>query len=702
MNADAIRILEFPAVREMLAGFTSTPPGRELALALEPQDDLEGVKEALALAREMVEAWGHSFNTPVSGTEDVRQLVHHARAGGSPLEGMALRHVAFLCDAAQNVGRGLERLGETSPLLSDIGGAIPRLPEIVRGVRKSISAEGKVLDDASERLAELRARIRRLRRKIEDTLSTMIRSSAVAPYLQYPNPSIHRDRYVLAVNANHKHQVRGIVHGSSDSGATLYVEPTQTIEMGNELGAAEGAEQEEVAVILWKLTRHVAAENRQILAAQKMLAEVDLLVAKARMAQRYAMARPTITESKVLELHGARHPILLRLTEKSDEEEFAVKEPNFDAVVPLDVHLGDDFTVLVVTGPNTGGKTVALKTIGLICLMARAGLYVPAEKALVPVYDSIHADIGDEQSLQQSLSTFSSHMSRIIRVLGAASDRSLVLLDELGAGTDPLEGAALGQAILNDLVRRKCSAIVTTHLGKLKTYASSCAQAENACMEFDAPTLRPSFQLTIGAAGTSNALEIAGRLGMSEMLLDDARRVLNEASHGEYDSAVAQVRQAARDAEERRRRAEHLELEAEKMKGEYEQALRRIRDEEDRTGANIGLKNKADLEKLLAAAAELYDDLRFTHKPVAQKVRTLRDGMKAMLQRTEQLVAGRAPERPIEPGDEVYVTKVHKWGEVQRVDAGRGRATVQVAGMLMDVPLDELVPWGSEPRSREE
>ena len=701
MNADVVRVLEFPAVREILSGFTSTKPGRELALALEPMDDAEQVQEALARAAEMFEALQHRLRTTAAGVEDVREHVRRSNAGGAPLECRALWDIAMLCEASQNVGAALERLGESAPLLCETGRNLPRMPQLVKHIKQAVDPTAKLKDDATPRLAELRLRLRYLRRRIEEILTSLVRNPDVAPHLQYPNPSIHHERYVLPVNANHKHEVPGVVHGSSDSGATLYIEPTQTVELGNELSAAVDAEQDEVADVLRELTRHVAHESRSLLAAQQMLAEIDLLVAKARMARRYRMCRPAITDSKALEFLAARHPILLRLTERPAAETDPPREPNFDAVVPLDVHVGDDFSVLVVTGPNTGGKTVTLKTVGLLCLMARAGLYVPAERAVVPLYDDVYADIGDEQSLQQSLSTFSSHMSRIIRVLKAATERSLVLLDELGSGTDPLEGAALGQAVLNELVRSGCAAIVTTHLGQLKTFATTCAQAENACMEFDTVTLRPTFRLSIGTAGHSNALEIADRLGMPAILLEDARRLLNEASQGEYDRTVAQVRQAARDAEERRRRAQYLESEAERIKQEYERILARIRDEEDRTGAGIGLKMKDDLERLVAVAGQLYDELHFSHKSVARKVREVRDGLKTALERTQELVAGHQPKRPIQPGDEVYVTKVHKWGEVTEVDGVRKRATVQVADMLLEVPIEELVPWGSDAGRRQ-
>jgi DNA mismatch repair protein MutS2 len=696
MDPDVIRLLEFATVKQVLAGQASTPPGRALALALEPMDDLEDVALALAQTDEMVRASREAFRTPLGGVEDVRVAVERAAAGGGPLEGPALWQIVQVCDAAERIGSALRRLKDSFPLLSALGEQMPALPDLRQHIQQTVETSGKLRDNATPRLAELRAQIIKLRRRIEDILDSLIHETTVASRLQYPNPSIHHDRYVLAVNSYHRNSVPGIVHGTSDSGATLYIEPLRTLELGNQLSEAIGLEEEEAWSILWNLTRHVAHERDRILTAQGVLAQADLIAAKARMAGRYRMCLPEVSAGRVLELRAARHPILLALTERTGKDELARTEPNFDAVVPMDVHLGDDFRVLVVTGPNTGGKTVTLKTIGLLCLMARAGMFVPAERAAIPLFDSIYVDIGDEQSLQQSLSTFSSHISRIARILDTASARALVLLDELGSGTDPIEGAALGEAILNELVERGCSAVVTTHLGQLKTFASACPAVENACVEFDTETLRPTYRLSIGMAGHSNALEIAARLGMPRPLLDDARSRLDGASGGAYGQMLDQVRQASLDSEERRRRTQYLESEAEKLRQEYEERLRRIKHEEERTGADIGLKMKSELEALERAASLLHDDVRFSHKALARKVRQIRDGLRHALGRTEEIVEGHAPRRPVQSGDEVYIAKIHKWGQVLRVDEGRDRAMVVVAGRQMDVALEDLTPWGSD------
>ena len=696
MHPDALRLLEFDTVRHILAEFTSTDTGRELALELEPLDDPEELDTALKQTAELLQAIVREFHAPVSGVSDVRDPVRRAAAGGGPLEGRVLWQVATLCECADNVAQALGRISEGYPTLAALGGRLPPLGDVLTRIRAAIDASGRVVDGATSALAELRSQILALKRRIEDKLDSMIHDSGVSPHLQYPNPRFHHDRYVLPVNAKRRWGVKGIVHGTSDSGATLYVEPMQIVELGNQLCEAIGAEQEEVETVLWDLTRLVGHRADDLLPAQGVLAVMDLLMAKVRMAQRYEMTRPQITRGRLLELRDARHPILLRLTENVEGEEHARREPDFNAVVPLDIHLGDEFRVLVVTGPNTGGKTVTLKTLGLLCLMARAGLFVPAERAIVPLYDAIHVDIGDEQSLEQSLSTFSSHISRIIRVLAATSPDSLVLLDELGAGTDPTEGAALAQAVLEDLVGRRCSAVVTTHLGRLKTFPSTCPAVENACVEFDIETLRPTYRLSIGTAGSSNALEVAQRLGMPAGLLAAARRTLNQQSGGNYGRMLDQVAVAAKDAEQRRKRAQYMESEAEKLKTDYEERLARVKEEEERTGADAGLRVRDDLTRLEEMAARLHDDVRFSHKTLAGKVREIRDGLKAALGRTQKLLDGHRIERQYAPGDEVYVAKMHKWGTVERVDESRARATVSVGGMKMEIDLEGLVPWGTD------
>jgi DNA mismatch repair protein MutS2 len=687
-------VLEFGKVRSILAEYAGTVMGKRKAKALEPDSEPASVRHALEETSELARAFSEGYSLPLGAIEDVTEQAERARAGGGPLEPAALWKVADCLDTAQRVANSLQRLGNTFPALVGLGHSVPVCPDLVKDIRSAINAKAQVVDDATPDLKAIRARVRRLRKRIEETLRRLTEKPDIRPHLQYPNPTMCRDRYVLPVNAYQKGAVPGLVHGSSDSGATLYIEPMEVVEPGNELGEAMGEEEEEVRRVLWDLTRRVAARHEIIVQAAEKLGEVDLVRAKARMSNAFGMCEPELAQGRTLELLEARHPILLWLSRGETDALPRREDLDFGSVVPLDMRLGDDFDVLVVTGPNTGGKTVVLKTVGLLCLMARAGMHVPARKAVVPLYDGVFADIGDEQSLEQSLSTFSSHMSRIIRILGSASRDSLVLLDELGAGTDPAEGSALGEAILKELVRLGCSAAVVTHLGRLKTFATARPQVENACVDFDSSTLRPTYHLRIGSAGSSNALEIAERLGLPPAILTAARELLDARSEGEYSSMLEEVELAREDAEERRERMQYLEGQAEKLKEQYEEVLARLQREEDRRGADLGLQIRDTLQELLQQADALHEDVRNVHRSLGQRVRAFRDGLQECLDDISELLKGHSLERPLHKGDEVYVVKLHKWGTVERVDERRGRAQVRVGQTQIDVELDELQPWG--------
>ena len=695
MDEDAQRLLEFGKITEILSRYAATAMGRRKALELRPDPAMLNPRRALQQTSEMAEVL-QDTSLPLGGVEDVSRHARRAAAGGGPLEPAALWHITASLETAQRIANWLIRRGGGYPALRALGQAMPVCPDLLEAIRAAIDPGGKVKDDASPELKSIRRRITGLRNAIEKTLRRIIGDSDVSPHLQYPNPTMCRDRYVLPVNAYHKNAVPGLVHGSSDSGATLYVEPMEVVEQGNELGEAIGEEEEEVQRILWELTGEVGRESEAIISTCDHLGHVDLVRAKARMSNALRMCEPELTSGRVLELRGARHPLLLWLTRPKEEGLPGEADLDFESVVPLDIRLGEDFDVLIITGPNTGGKTVVLKTLGLVCLMARAGMHVPAEKASVPLYDDIYVDIGDEQSLEQSLSTFSSHMSRIIRIIEEADERSLVLLDELGAGTDPAEGAALGEGILERLVNLGCSACVVTHLGRLKTFATARPSVENASVDFDIRTLRPTYHLRIGSAGSSNALEIADRLGLQQDILGKARNLLDSQSKGEYSSMLEEVELARADAEERRERMQYLEDQAEKLKAEYEEVLARLKAEDERRGAGIGLQLRDSLQDLHSRADALHKDIRNLHSNLAGRAARLRDGLQRCLDDIEKLLEGHDLEKPLEEGDEVYVTKLHKWGTVERVDERKGRAQVRVGATRIDIEVEDLQRWGED------
>jgi len=695
MEKHAEKVLEFGKVTDLLAGYAVTSMGKRKASELRPIEEPHSLRNALQETTELAAAMGRGYTLPLGAVEDARPAAERARSGAAPLEPAVLWRISECLQTANRVANSLKRLGSECPALVSLGHSLPQCPELVQQIRAAIDAGGMVLDEASPELKDIRRRIGALRKKIEAELRRLIENPDVRANLQYPNPTITRDRYVLPVNAYRKNAVPGIVHGSSDSGATLYIEPMRIIEPGNELTEMLAAEEEEIERVLWRLTRAVAAEYEDVVAAADRLGDVDLVRAKALMSIAFGMCEPAMGQGRTLELRNARHPLLLWLTRTGGAGMPRPDDLRPQKVVPLDLHLGQDFNILMVTGPNTGGKTVVLKTVGLLCLMARAGMHVPADRAVVPLYDAVYADIGDEQSLEQSLSTFSSHMSRIIHILDTATDRSLVLLDELGAGTDPAEGSALGEAVLKRLVQIGCSAAVVTHLSRLKLFAGAHPEVENASMDFDSRTLRPTYHLRVGSVGSSNALEIAERLGLPAELLAHARSLLDAEAGGQYSSLLDEVQMARQEAEERRDRMQYLEEQAARLKDEYERTLARLKAAEDRKSAELGLRMRERLQELSDEAEGLYADLRYSGSNIVKKrVRALRDGLNTCLRDISKLLAGHAIERQLEKGDEVYVTRIHKWGEVERVDQRRGRAKVRVGNTQMDVPLADLQPWG--------
>lgn len=696
MPSHAIQLLEFDKVREMLSYYAVTEGGKHAARELEPCREVAAVRGMLRETAEMARALAKAFTLPIEPLEDTVPLAQRARTAASALEPQVFCRIAECLETAHRLATSLCNAGGDYPALVHLGHTMPECPELAARIREVVDANGQVRDDASQELKSIRRRIQGHRRHIESVLRKMVDSPDVRQHLRYPNPTMCRDRYVLPVNAYQKNEVRGLVHGASDSGQTLYIEPMAIVDAGNDLNAAEAEEEEEVRRVLWELTGDVAARAEDIIDCAQKVAEVDLLRAKGLMGNAFGMCTPKVSTTTRLVLRRARHPLLLYMTRPDNVRAPRHEQMNPGRVVPLDVHLGDDFQMLLITGPNTGGKTVSLKTVGLLSLMMQAGMNVPADNAVLPVYDAVYADIGDEQSLEQCLSTFSSHMSRIIRILDSATSNSLVLLDELGAGTDPSEGAALGEAILGRLIEIGCDSVVVTHLGKLKVFAMGRPGVETASMEFDLSSLRPTYKMMMGTVGSSMALEIAERLGLPADILSGARGLLDDESQGEYGTVLDQIKLAREDAEERRDRMEYLEGEAARLKAEYEAALARLKAEEERKGADLGLKIYSQIEDLLQDAERLHEDLRYSHKQVARRVKKLRNSLRQCLSDLDALLEGHTPDRELKEGDEVYVIKLHKWGTVSRVDRRNERLRVDVGGMQVDVANDDIQPWGEK------
>lgn len=517
LDKSSLEMLEFPRVRERLASYTTFAAGRELALSIKPLADAEWIQLLLKQSAEARRLLAVRPDFHISEAYDVREDVAQAEKGAT-LESAVLLKVQKTAAAARTARNGLSKMAVDLPSLWAIAREITLLNPLENEIGRCLSPIGEVLDSASERLANLRWQLRETRRQLQEKLAAVVKSKKGQAALQDQLITERNGRYVLPVKVEAKRELKGIVHDISNTGATVFIEPMETIEAGNELRQYEVEERQEVERILASLSAMVGAAAEDINTNTGILARLDLALAKANYAGRIRGIEPEISTGadggqRFLRLVNARHPLL-----KGE-------------AIPLNVEMGRDFSILIISGPNAGGKTVALKTIGLLVMMAQAGLPVPcADGTVMPVYDEVFADIGDEQSIENTLSTFSAHISNLARLVKNSSSHSLVLLDELGISTDPGEGAALAQAILAYFVDKGTNVVVTTHYSELKAFAHLNKALRNASLDFDPVTLAPTYRLTVGMPGGSNALNIATRFGLPADIVNNARSIMSQGS----------------------------------------------------------------------------------------------------------------------------------------------------------------------------
>ncbi|HEV8468151.1 MAG TPA: endonuclease MutS2 [Candidatus Limnocylindria bacterium] len=671
MNEGALARLELPAIRALLAERTAFAPGSELAQALAPTSDLreaERLQDETAAARDLLRT---SPSSGLRSARDIRDALRRARLGGT-LDPEQLVAVADTVRAAEHLFADVRPY---PPLAARARFARP--PSDVAGaIENAIGATGEVLDRASVRLGSLRADLRAAQARLQQRLDGLVRSPDLARLLQDPIVTQRAGRYVVPVKAEHRGAVKGIVHDQSASGATVFIEPLEIMEANNVLREAELAERAEVQRVLDELSRRVERAAEDLDAVIVALAALDLALAKGLYADALEASRPVLNAEGILDLVDARHPLLIEQ----------------GSVVGIDVRLGGEFRVLVITGPNTGGKTVTLKTIGLLTAMAACGLAIPAaSNSRVPVLRRIFADIGDEQSIAQSLSTFSSHLRNVVATLAEAERSDLALLDEIGAGTDPDEGAALAMAVLETLLERGVLVAATTHYPELKAFALNTPGVRNASMEFDSDTLRPTFRLHVGLPGASNAFAIAERLGLERSVLARAdthlgelhrslERTLREAERQrtELAAALEEARVAAADASHATSDAER---EAERLRDEAQRALRRARAEADEL--------LLQARRALRQAEEAQDR--------AAKRNLVEEARAALAEAESARAASSAPSPappasvPIAIGAPVLVEGVAEPGTLLAID-DRGLADVAAGPLRLRVPAAQLRP----------
>ena len=599
----SLRVLELPLILNMLAEQAISEGAKESALALMPSDDGETVKTLLSetsAARHMMTLKG---SPPFSGVKDVRGSLRRADMGGM-LNTRELLDIAATYRTSQaliSYSSGDREAERTA--LDYLFCALNSNKYLENKISTAIIAEDEISDNASRELADIRRRTRLAGDKIRQTLNKIITSPTYSKALQEPIITMKNGRYVVPVKSDQKNAVAGLVHDISSSGATQFIEPMAVVEINNELRELAAKEKQEIDRILMELSADVAAEAQDISSNFEVLSALDLIFAKAKLSYSLDAAEPEVSDDMRLKLIGARHPLLPK-----------------NKVIPIDVWLGGEFDTLVITGPNTGGKTVTMKTMGLLCAMAQCGMHIPAKDgSFVPVFKNILADIGDEQSIEQSLSTFSSHMTNIVGILQECESDSLLLFDELGAGTDPIEGAALAISIIEH-ARSKGSLIgATTHYAELKTYAVNSKGVANASCEFDVQTLRPTYKLIIGVPGKSNAFAISQRLGLPEQVIEDARIRVNS-ENAEFEDALANLENTRVKMEEERSEARKLLRDAQEDRKQAEVFKSKVDQERERASEIAKREAMQILESARAEAEQIMEELRVMRRKAAKKI----------------------------------------------------------------------------------
>lgn len=685
MTADLDRVLEFDKVVALLAGFTVSVPGRELALALAPLADNTQVAAALAEAAEMVRILDDAGAPPLGGNRDLQGHLAQLHAEGAWLPALALLDVLAALEAAEEVRRLLSQR-ETEPLLAQLAGGLAPKRELRDELRASLGPRGEILDRASFELAELRRAILTLRGRIRRLLEGMLTSEKYAGVFQDQLVTERNGRYVVPVRADHRGRVKGFVHDESASGQTLFVEPAPVLEHNNELQRLLREEQREEERILRRLSAVVRRCAGELAENQRILARLDLRAAVARYARLCEAIAPQLTDAPLLELHNARHPLLLL---QPDGRLRAAP------VVAIDLLLGAEYDALVVSGPNTGGKTVALKTAGLLLQMVRCGLPIPCRyDSRLHLFGKIFADIGDEQSIEQSLSTFSGHLLRLKAILVEADNDSLVLLDEVGTGTDPSEGGALALAVLDTLAERGARAMVTTHLNLVKGYAQLRSGVVNAAVEFDRETLAPAYRLHYGIPGASNAFTIARRLGLDETLLARAEGYIGgEAREGlqVIEELNLLKQQVAAERETSRRLQDEARRERDKRKrllAELEDQKQELLERAGRRAETMVRDTERRLKALFSEAEGATLDVR-SRAHLSGALHAIKE--EAVQQRRVEPEAAPRPPKEVKIGELLRIPELKSEGEVVRIDGNE--IELVCGGKKLRLPLERLAPF---------
>ena len=684
MKDKTLKTLEYDKILSMLAAGASSAAAKEKLLGMSPMTDQISVMEALGETTEAVSVIVRKGNAPLGQLYDIDGAMSFAKKGGS-LTMKQLLQILYNIRVASNVITFLKSDLPVLPVIDSIRDALETFPRLEENIDRCIISEDEMADNASPKLKDIRRSIHRQNDAIKNRLNNILNSQDNKIYLQDSIVTIRDGRYVVPVKAEHRARFPGIVHDQSSTGATIFIEPQVIVNLNNELRELELAEQVEIERILAELSSNVAEHYAQIMNNQKLLTMLDIIFAKGKLSIAMKGEEPHITSDGAVTLKQARHPLI-----------------EYKKAVPIDVSVGDGYTTLVVTGPNTGGKTVTLKTVGLLTLMAQSGLHIPASsESRISVFDQVYADIGDEQSIEQSLSTFSSHMKNIVEILQEVRKDCLVLLDELGAGTDPVEGAALAIAVIQQVRQAGARVAATTHYAELKTFAMTTAGVENASCEFDVETLSPTYRLLIGIPGKSNAFAISQRLGLPETVITAAKEQMNGESV-RFEDVLTQLEAKRQALEKREQEAERLYRQRE----EDARKAREFREQMERAKENARSRGEAEAKRILrdarTAADQVFSELSEMRKAQAKAERSMneneaRAALRRRLNEAEEAVSKRdarqepipKPSRPIRKGDLVELPGVKTPAEVVSVGSD-GMLQLKAGILKMKARADEV------------
>lgn len=692
MNQESFRILEFDSIRLKLKSLANSDWAREIASQIQPSDDLDEVQSRLDETAEAVRV-NSAGTIPLNGIYDLRPMLKKLQLG-SNLDVEDLMEVLSTMLAMKSVKRFFKSLEMDLPILKNLSSGIEILGNLERDLDNTIDEHGAIRDSASPELNRIRRELRNSQSKIKDRISDILHDSNLQKFFQDSIVTVRDDRYVIPIKQEYRNQFPGIVHDQSSTGATVFIEPMRVVELNNEIKNLSIEELREIDRILRKLSDSIRKNSETLLENCERLAQIDFANSKAKLAREFRANQPLLNDSGKTNLIQARHPLI----------------PD-SSVVPIDLELGNRFRTLLITGPNTGGKTVSMKTLGLLALMNQSGLFIPAAiGSEISIYREIFADIGDEQSIEQSLSTFSSHMTSIVKILDQAEDRDLILLDEIGAGTDPEEGSSLAMAILEKFLQIGASVLASTHYSELKTFAYSREGIENACVEFDEKTLKPTYRILIGIPGASNAFAISKRLGLSESIILRAKQFITE-DHAQFENIVSALERERMEFEKRNADiAEHQKriTESEKKISELRDEISKSKTESIRKAReksqSMIRQAKREAEEIIASLREQFDDQGT--KKRSQAIQNARDRLRHAEEENSIGIMSdgnyrrRINIKKLSIGDTVYIPRLDQKGTVLEIHGKN--LTLQIGILRMELDSSQCRFVGDSEKVQED